>query len=185
MTSSNATWPDGVPPASTSFDFTNPKKAVEIAYFDRGPINPAELTLAGFWSAYWYNGFIYGSEIGRGLDVLELTPSAMLSQNEIDAAKTVQFVASNPQTQERLVWPPSFVVARAYVDQLERGNGLIAGQIESTRASLGMGEQQSGAARAATLGALANRLDRGAARARDAARVRALASVVRSLAARE
>jgi hypothetical protein len=165
------------------FDFTNPKSATEIAYFDRGPINPAELTLAGFWSAYWYNGYIYGSEIGRGLDVLELKPSAMLSQNEIDAARTVVFTGSNPQTQDRLVWPASFVVARAYVDQLERGNGVVAGQVESIRASLGMAEQQAGPARAATLGALATRLERGAARARDAGRVRQLAAVVRRLAA--
>ena len=167
------------------FDFTNPAKPVEIAYFDRGPIDPTQLTLAGFWSAYWYNGHIYGSEIGRGLDVLELKPSAMLSQNEIDAARTVQSGGSNPQTQERLVWPPSLVVARAYVDQLERGNGVVAGQVESIRASLGLAEQQAGPARAATLGALATRLERGAVRARDAARVRLLAATVRQLAARE
>jgi len=155
---------------------------VEIAYFDRGAIDPAQLTLAGFWSAYWYNGHIYGSEIGRGLDVLELKPSAMLSQNEIDAAKQVQFAGSNPQLQQKLVWAPSFAVARAYVDQLERGKGLPAGQITSINASLGMAEQQSGAARQATLTALAARLTRSATTAKDAARVRTLAATVRGMA---
>ncbi len=163
------------------FDFTNPAKPIEIAYFDRGPINPAELTLAGLWSAYWYNGHIYGSEIARGLDVLELKPSPMLTQNEIDAAKSVQFAGSNPQVQQKLVWAPSFVVARAYVDQLDRGNGLPAAQITSIMATLGMAEQQSGDARKATLRALGIRLDRAAAVARDRVRVKALAATVRGL----
>ena len=164
------------------FDFTDPRRPVEIAYFDRGPINPAQLTLAGFWSAYWYNGHIYGSEIGRGLDVLELKPSAMLTQNEIDAARQVQFAGSNPQLQQKLVWTPSFAVARAYVDQLERGRGLAAAQVTSINASLGMAEQQSGAARQVTLRALATRLTRTAATARDKVRVRALAATVTGLA---
>ncbi len=164
------------------FDFTDPRRPVEIAYFDRGAIDPAQLTLAGYWSAYWYNGHIYGSEIGRGLDVLELKPSAMLTQNEIDAAKQVQFAGSNPQLQQKLVWAPSFAVARAYVDQLERGKGLPAGQITSINASLGMAEQQSGAARQATLTALAARLTRSATTAKDAARVRTLAATVKGMA---
>ncbi len=163
------------------FDFTNPLKPIEIAYFDRGPINPAELTLAGFWSAYWYNGHIYGSEIGRGLDVLELKASPMLTQNEIDAAKSVQFAGSNPQVQQQLVWAPSFVVARAYVDQLDRGRGLPAAQLTSIMATLGMAEQQSGDARKATLRALGTRLDRAAAVARDRIRVKALAATVKGL----
>ncbi len=164
------------------FDFTDPRKPVEIAYFDRGAINPAELTLAGYWSAYWYNGHIYGSEIGRGLDVLTLKPSAMLSQNEIDAATQVQVAGFNPQLQQKLVWAPSFAVARAYADQLERGKGLPAGQVTSINASLGLAEQQDGAARKATLSALAARLTRSAATAKDAERVRALAATVKGLA---
>ena len=163
------------------FDFTDPRKPVEIAYFDRGPINSAELTLAGYWSAYWYNGNIYGSEIGRGLDVFELKPSAMLTQNEIDAAKSVTFAGSNPQLQQKLVWTPSFVVARAYIDQLDRGNGLPAAQITSIMATLGMAEQQSGPARKTTLRALAVRLDRAVPRAKDAARVRSLSATVKGL----
>lgn len=164
------------------FDFTNPRKPLEIAYFDRGAIDPRELTLAGFWSAYWYNGHIYGSEIGRGLDVLELKPSQYLSQNEIDAAKSVIVAGSNPQLQTRMVWTPSFAVARAYVDQLERGNGLPAPQITSINASLGMAEQQEGPARATTLSALAARLKRMAPQVRDASRVRALTATVSALA---
>lgn len=164
------------------FDFTNPRRPTEIAYFDRGPINPTELTLAGHWSAYWYNGHIYGSEIARGLDVLELKASPMLTQNEIDAAKTVTFEDGNAQLQRRLVWPPSFVVARAYIDQLERGNGLPAPQLTSVMASLGLAEQQSGLARKATLEALAVRLAKSAATARDGVRVRALSAVVKGIA---
>ena len=53
-------------------DFTDPANPTEIAYFDRGPIDPKVLVLGGDWSAYWYNGNIYGSEISRGLDVFEL-----------------------------------------------------------------------------------------------------------------
>jgi hypothetical protein len=140
------------------FDFTDPTKPFAIAYFDRGAINPAELTLGGFWSTSWHNGVIYGSEIGRGLDVLKLTPSALLTQNEIDAAKQVQFATNNPQWQQELTWAPSFAVARAYVDQLERGKGLPAGQLSSINASLGLVEQQAGEARRATLTALAARI---------------------------
>ena len=72
-------------------DFTDPAHPFEIAYFDRGPIDPKILVLGGEWSAYWYNGYIYGSEIARGLDVFQLTPTQFLTQNEIDAAKTVRW----------------------------------------------------------------------------------------------
>ena len=85
------------------FDFTDPKKPVEIALFDRGPIDATKTTLAGFWSLYWYNGLIYGSEIGRGLDILELVPSEYLSQNEIDAAKSVHVDELNAQLQKKIV----------------------------------------------------------------------------------
>ena len=164
------------------FDFTDPRNPMEIAYFDRGPINPAELTLAGFWSAYWYNGYIYGSEIARGLDVFELKPSAMLSQHEIDAAKSVQVAGLNPQTQATITWPATFTVARAYVDQLERSNGLPAGQASSISAALGLAEERQGPARQEALQALARRLDALVARPRDAARVRALSAVVKRIA---
>ncbi len=99
-------------------DFTDPANPFEIAYFDRGPIDPKMLVLGGDWSAYWYNGYIYGSEIARGLDVFQLTPTKFLTQNEIDAAKTVQLAELNVQNQQKIEWPAKLVVAKAYVDQL-------------------------------------------------------------------
>jgi hypothetical protein len=110
-------------------DFTDPAHPVEIAYFDRGPIDAKTLVLGGFWSAYWYNGSIYGSEIARGLDVFELTPSKFLTQNEIDAAKTVKVIELNVQNQQKIEWPAQLVVAKAYLDQLTRSQALPAKQI--------------------------------------------------------
>ena len=101
-------------------DFTDAEHPVEIGYFDRGPIFPNLLVLGGHWSAYWYNGHIYASEIARGLDVFELTPTKDLTQNEIDAAKTVRMTEFNVQNQQKIVWPHKLVVAKAYLDQLER-----------------------------------------------------------------
>ena len=89
-------WYEG---GTSVFDFTDPKKPVEIAYFDRGPMSAEQLTLGGYWSTYWYNGNIYGSEIGRGLDLFALTPSEHLTQNEIDAATLVRAERFNPQLQ--------------------------------------------------------------------------------------
>ena len=101
-------------------DFTDPANPVEIAFFDRGPISPTALVLGGFWSAYWYNGHIYGSEIARGFDVFGLTPSEHLSEAEIAAAGEVQLGELNPQHQSAFTWEPSFAVARARFDQLVR-----------------------------------------------------------------
>ena len=67
------------------------------------------------------------SEIARGLDIFELTPSAFISQNEIDAAKTVHLDYLNAQDQPKFVWPPSFALARAYLDQLERSQRPAGG----------------------------------------------------------
>src|SRR2546422_817609 len=117
------------------FDWTDPTHPKEIAYFDRGPMDSTKLVGAGSWSAYWYNGYIISSEIGRGLDVLELLPSGLLSQNEIDAAKLVHFDYLNVQDQPKLVWPPSFAVARAYVDQLVRANGLAPDKVAAVRSA--------------------------------------------------
>jgi hypothetical protein len=121
-------------------DFTDADHPMEIAYFDRGPIDPNMLVLGGDWSAYWYNGNIYASEIARGLDILELTPTANLTQNEIDAARAVQVGELNVQNQERIVWPGKLVVAKAYLDQLERSNGLPATDIASLRQSIQQAE---------------------------------------------
>jgi hypothetical protein len=110
-------------------DFTDPAHAYEIAYFDRGPVDAKTLILGGDWSAYWYNGYIYGSEIARGLDVFKLVPSKFLTQNEIDAARLVQVNELNVQNQQRITWPSQLTVARAYVDQLERSQALSADRI--------------------------------------------------------
>jgi hypothetical protein len=110
-------------------DFTDPAHPFEIAYFDRGPIDPKTLVLGGEWSAYWYNGYIYGSEIARGLDVFELTPTKFLSQNEIDAAKSVHVNELNVQNQQKIVWPNKLAVAKAYLDQLSRSHALAPDKI--------------------------------------------------------
>jgi hypothetical protein len=110
-------------------DFTDPAHAYEIAYFDRGPVDAKTLVLGGDWSAYWYNGYIYGSEIARGLDVFKLVPSKFLTQNEIDAARLVQVNELNVQNQQKITWPSQLTVARAYVDQLERSQALSADRI--------------------------------------------------------
>jgi hypothetical protein len=110
-------------------DFTDPAHPFEIGYFDRGPIDPKQLVLGGYWSAYWYNGAIYGSEIARGLDVFELTPTKFLTQNEIDAAKSVKVAELNVQNQQKIEWPAQLVVAKAYVDQLARSQALPENQL--------------------------------------------------------
>jgi hypothetical protein len=110
-------------------DFTDTTHPFEIAYFDRGPIDPKTLVLGGEWSAYWYNGYIYGSEIARGLDVFELTPTKFLTQNEIDAAKTVRVGELNVQNQQKIEWPAKLVVAKAYVDQLSRSQSLAQDKV--------------------------------------------------------
>jgi hypothetical protein len=117
-------------------DFTDATHPVEIAYFDRGPIDGKNMVLGGDWSAYWYNGHIYGSEISRGLDVFELTPTQFLTQNEIDAAKTVQVNVLNVQNQQKIEWPAKLVVAKAYLDQLERSQALSADRIAALREAI-------------------------------------------------
>lgn len=124
-------------------DFTDADHPAEIAYFDRGPIDPNMLVLAGHWSAYWYNGHIYASEIARGLDIFELSPSEFLTQNEIDAAKTVQLAELNVQSQQKIVWPAKLVVAKAYLDQLERSKALPADQITAVRNAIQSAESSN------------------------------------------
>jgi hypothetical protein len=165
------------------FDFTDIKNPVEIAYQDRGPIDAAKMETGGTWSVYWYNGLLVSSEIARGLDIFELAPSAHLTQNEIDASKTVRLEYLNPQGQPKYVWPPSFPLALAYLDQLQRSNGLDASRINAVRTSLGAAERAMGGARRDALTQLASQLDGDAGRARDAAKVRLLATAVRDLAA--
>jgi hypothetical protein len=161
------------------FDWTNPRNPQEIAYFDRGPMDSTRMVGAGSWSAYWYNGVIVSSEIARGLDIFELTPSAYLTQNEIDAAKSVHFDYQNTQGQPKFVWPATPALARAYADQLERSKGLSADRLSQVRQAVGGG---SGTMQNRTaLTALAAQLDADAGTSSDGAKVRALAATLRAL----
>jgi len=164
------------------FDWTDPAHPREIAFFDRGPMDSTKLVGAGSWSAYWYNGYIVSSEISRGLDIFELQPSAFISQNELDAAKLIHFDYLNAQDQQQLVWPASFVVARAYVDQLARVNGLSRERCGAITAMLRRAEQLQGDARRGALQQLATDLQRDAPAAADQAKVRTLAATVTDLA---
>jgi hypothetical protein len=164
-------------------DFTDPAHPFEIAYFDRGPIDPKMLVLGGAWSAYWYNGFIYSSEIARGLDVFELTPTKFLTQNEIDAAKTVQVTELNVQNQQKLAWPAQLVVAKAYLDQLSRSEALPPDQIAALRKAIENAEtSHMNQGKVAKLKQLAPSLDQSALGSKDpadATRLRALADILK------
>lgn len=164
-------------------DFTDPGNPVEIAYFDRGPIDARMMMMGGFWSAYWYNGRIYASEIARGLDIFELTPTSNLTQNEIDAAGSVRMTMLNVQMQERVTWPNKLVVAKAYVDQLERSQGLAAGEIASLREAIRKAEaSRLGKKDVKALKKLASSLQKTAGAAKseaDSARVRGLAAILK------
>jgi len=157
-------------------DFTDADHPVEIAYFDRGPIDPKTLVLGGDWSAYWYNGQIYASEIARGLDVFELTPTKDLTQNEIDAAKTIRMSEFNVQNQQKIVWPHKLVIAKAYVDQLERSQTLSADRITALRAAIQKGDTGN-------LKKMAPALEKDAASAKsvaDSNRLKSLAEILKS-----
>jgi hypothetical protein len=164
-------------------DFTDPAQPFEIAYFDRGPIDPTTLILGGEWSAYWYNGYIYGSEIARGLDVFELTPTKFLSQNEIDAAKTVRVSELNVQNQQKIEWPAKLVVARAYVDQLSRSQALPADQIAALQKAMEDAEaSHMSKSNLAKLKGMAPSLEKSAPTAKspaDAERLHALAEILK------
>ncbi len=164
------------------FDWTDPAHPKEIAFFDRGPVDSTRMADGGSWSAYWYNGVIVSSEIARGLDILELTPSALLSRNEIDAAKTVHLDYLNVQGQPRRVWPPSFALARAYLDQVERSHGMAPERVSAARKALAKAERSSGQERRDLLTALTTQLNGDAAQASDQAKVRMLAGAVGDLA---
>ena len=164
-------------------DFTDAAHPFEIAYFDRGPIDPNMLVLGGDWSAYWYNGNIYGSEIARGLDVFELTPSKFLTQNEIDAAKTVRVTELNVQNQQKIEWPAQLVVAKAYVDQLSRSQALPADRIATLQKAIQNAESSHmNKSKLAKLKGMAPSLEKSAATAKspaDAARLHALAEILK------
>jgi hypothetical protein len=120
----------------TVFDFTDSSKPFEIAYFDRGPVDGKRLVTAGHWSTYWYNGHIYGAEIARGVDIFRLTPSEHLSRNELEAARLIRHDVFNAQQQPRVTWPANATVARAYLDQLTRGNAIEPARATAIKAAL-------------------------------------------------
>jgi len=152
------------------FDFTDSAKPVEIAYFDRGPVDAKRLVTGGQWSNYWYNGYIYGAEIVRGLDVFRLTPSDQLSQNEIDAAAQIRQTIFNAQQQPRLTWPAHASVGRAYLDQLTRSKAISAERAAAVKSAIGRQNET-----------VAAQLEQDAASAppQDALRLKSLATVLR------
>src|SRR4029078_12949136 len=175
------------------FDWTGPAHPKENPVYDRGPMSSERLMSAGSWSVYWYNGVLVSSEIARGLDIYELLPSGLITQNEIDAAKTVKMDYWNTQEQRKFVWPPSFALAKAYVDQLERSKGLTEARLTVVRNSLASAEKASGGARRSPLASaetrsggarrtalqqLATALDVDAKGSSDAAKVRMLIATV-------
>ena len=173
-------------------DFTDSSNPVEIAFFDRGPIDADELVMGGYWSAYWFKGFIYGTEIARGLDVFRLSPSEHLSENEIAAASLVAPRTANAQQQRRHDWPAQPVVALAYLDQLSRSETLeparveaVTEVLESSREALG-GSPRSDTSTSDRLEDLAAAIteDSESASGNNQMRLRSLAATMRSLAER-
>jgi hypothetical protein len=179
-------------------EFTDPDHPKELAYFDRGSIDPprdvdAPLptgpggrpqrgTIGGSWGAYWWNGLIYSSELDRGFDILELQPSEELSANEIAAAKLVKWREYNPQSQPKIEWPAAFPVVRSYLDQLVRWNGLAQTRTSAIASALDAAEKQRGRARRNALNALATQVDKDVAGAKDPERVKTMAAAIRDLA---
>ena len=174
------------------FDFSDPARPVEIAFFDRGPLDAKELITGGYWSTYWYNGHIYGSEIARGIDVFRLMPSEHLSKNEIEAANLARLDEFNAQRQQAVTWPAASVVARAYLDQLTRARAIQPARANAIDAALErIDDLRTRRDRGATailgnLATLATQLDNDAAAAtgRDATRLRSLAATLRGRAER-
>jgi hypothetical protein len=160
-------------------DFTDTTHPIEIAYFDRGPIDGTKRAMGGQWSSYWFNGYIYGSEIARGVDVLKLVPNKYITQNEIDASNQVHFDELNVQNQPQITWPKNFVVAKAYLDQLTRSAALPAQRLTALTSAIEKAESRK---ETAQLNTLAAQLDKDAASAKsqpDADRMRALAEIMK------
>jgi hypothetical protein len=163
-------------------DFTDIAHPIEIGYFDRGPVDGTKHAMGGQWSTYWYNGYIYGSEIARGVDVFKLVPNKYLTQNEIDAANQVHLGELNVQNQQKFTWPENFVVARAYLDQLTRSNALDGQRAAALTAEIAKVEAHPKSKEVAKLHALAEGLDKDADAAKvpaDAARMHALAGIMK------
>jgi len=164
------------------FDWTDMKNPVEIAYHDRGPVSPDRMEMGGSWSVYWYNGAIVSSEIARGLDIFQLEANPYITQNEIDAANSVKFDYLNAQGQPKFVWPKTFALSKAYVDQLERNNELNNTAINMARQSLANAEKASPKMRKQILSKLADQVDGMASASGNSDKVKMLAETVRGLA---
>jgi hypothetical protein len=173
------------------YDFTDSKNPVEIAYFDRGPLDAKNLIIGGYWSAYWYNGQIYGSEIARGMDIFKLVPTQYLSQNEIDAAISVRSTEFNAQNQQKITYPATTMVAKAYLDQLTRNNAIAPERAKAVRDNLAKvdelrtGKEKNAAAALDALNAVAAQVEADAKTksGRDAMRLTALADTLKGRAA--
>jgi hypothetical protein len=165
------------------FDFTDSARPVEIAYFDRGPLDANNLIVGGYWSTYWYNGRVYASEISRGIDIFKLVPSQHLSQNEIDAASLVRMDVFNAQEQPKITWPATVTVSRAYLDQLNRSKGITPARAAAVKSALDKVEKDK-AAKAAIdqLEAVAKQVEQDAASATglDVARLKGLAASMKA-----
>ena len=166
------------------FDWTDANNPVEIAYHDRGPVDSTRMQMGGSWSVYWYNGNIVNSEIARGLDIFKLEPSPYLTENEIEAANTVTFEQLNPQGQPKYDWPATFVLAKAYLDQLERHNGLSMDKINSARMQLLKAESASGSERSDMLNDLASEMESEASSSSQSDKVRKLTNTLQNLASK-
>jgi hypothetical protein len=179
-------------------EFTDADHPKELAYFDRGSIDPPRDvdaptgvgtgarpqrgTIGGSWGAYWWNGHIYSSELDRGFDIFELQPSDQISANEIAAAKLVRWSEYNPQSQPKIEWPAAFPVVRSYLDQLVRWNGLSRDRTTAIASALDAAERQTGKARRNALNALASQVEKDVASAKDGARVKMMADAIKALA---
>jgi hypothetical protein len=169
------------------FDFTDSAHPVEIAYFDRGPLDAANLIVGGYWSTYWYNGRVYASEISRGIDIFRLLPSEHMTQNEIDAASAVRMDVFNAQEQPKIVWPATVVVSRAHLDQLNRSKGISPARASAVKSALDKVEKdKAGKAAIDQLEAVAKQVEQDAASASglDVARLKSLAASMKARAAR-
>jgi hypothetical protein len=164
------------------FDWTDPANPVEIAFFDRGPVDASRMADGGTWSVYWYNGLLVSSEIARGLDILELVPSEFISENEIEAARSVQLDHFNVQGQQMFHWPATFALAQAYVDQLERSGGLPSARVARVRTALVDLENAPTAERNAGLTQMATHLQQLAAESEHSEKLWKLAETVQELA---
>ncbi len=181
-------------------DFTDADHPTELAYFDRGPVDPppgADVpvtpppaggrpgqrgTIAGSWGAYYWNGLVYSSEIDRGFDIFELEPSDQISKNELEAAKLVRFTQYNPQSQPKIVWPAAFPVVRSYLDQLVRNQGLSSDRTTAIGHAIDAAEAKQGKERRDALNALAKQVDKDVAGAKDGPRVKMMADAIKDLA---